>query len=105
MRSSARMQEAIRVTMPAAIGDKWALDVVKMSLSEGMACLVIAREDVTGWPEARALRSGTSEAVAKFLFEDIICRHGVMKELTSNNGSENKKYTKVLLEAYGVKHI
>ena len=40
------------------------------------------------WPEARALKEHTAETVAKFLFEDIICRHGCVKIQINDQSKE-----------------
>ncbi|WVO20236.1 uncharacterized protein IAS62_001529 [Cryptococcus decagattii] len=38
--------------------------------------IVIARENTTGWVEAKALRSTAASEIAKFFYEDIISRYG-----------------------------
>ena len=44
--------------------------------------------------------------VAQFLYEDIICRHGIPKELTSDRGSEFvNDLIHVMLTKYEIKHI
>ena len=52
--------------------------------------LVVAREDVSGWPEARAIRKANSQTVAKFLEEDIFSRHGCPTSIIVDGGAENK---------------
>ena len=39
-----------------------------MPACQGKEFLVVAWEDLSGWPKARALASASSEAVAKFLW-------------------------------------
>ena len=52
--------------------------------------LVVAREDVSGWPEARAIRKANPQAVATFLKQDVLARHGCPTSIIVDGGSENK---------------
>jgi hypothetical protein len=65
----------------------------------------MARDDLSGWVEARALRSANSEAVAAFLYEDVICRHGVFEKVVMDGGPENKGFVPVLTNKYGIKRV
>ena len=47
---------------------------------------MVAIEYITKWVEAKPLIKITSEAVRKFFWQNIICRFGVPKELTVDNG-------------------
>lgn len=49
--------------------------------------IVVAVDYFTKWPEARAIKRATAEEVTKFLWEDIICRHGCPKKIISDQGS------------------
>ena len=49
---------------------------------------VVAVEYFTKWVEAKPLVNITSEAVRKFFWQNIICRFGVPKELTVDNGKQ-----------------
>jgi len=48
----------------------------------------VAVEYFTKWIEAKPLVNITSEAVRKFFWQNIICRFGVQKELTVDNGKQ-----------------
>ena len=51
------------------------VDVMLMSeKSEGYKYIVQGRDSLTGYSEFRLLRKDTFALVAKFIFEDIICR-------------------------------
>jgi hypothetical protein len=41
--------------------------------SSGVSYLAVACEALLGYPEARALKHATADAMAKFIYEDIIC--------------------------------
>jgi transposase InsO family protein len=104
-RAHGRLDEALRPTWSAFMGDKWALDVVYMPSADGKNFLVLAREDVSGWVEGKAIANNDSASIAKFIWEDIICRHGLPLQIIMDNGPENSKLTEVLLQKYGVKRI
>ena len=67
--------------------------------------LVVAMDYFTKWPEARAIPDAKAETVAKFLFEDIISRHGVPKEILSDRGTHfNNALVNELCDRYQTKH-
>ena len=41
----------------------------------------VARDDLSGWVEGRALANVSSKNVSKFIYEEIICRHGCPKRI------------------------
>jgi len=100
-----RREEAMHPSWTPVVGRKWAVDVVKMPTAAGFVCLVLAREDVSGWVEGRALRAPKSRHVARFLFEEIICRFGCFELLVNDGGPENERWTEILLELYGIKNV
>ena len=55
--------------------------------------------------EIRVLRAATSKAIAKFLWEDIVCRHGIFGRLVINKGSENKNLVKQFVADYSIKRV
>ncbi|KAJ5041847.1 uncharacterized protein L3040_005413 [Drepanopeziza brunnea f. sp. 'multigermtubi'] len=74
---------------------KVSLDVSRVPTTDkGMTCFVLAKEDLSGWPEGRPLRSANAESIAKFLWEDIVCRHGLFGRLIIDGGPENKAVAK-----------
>jgi hypothetical protein len=73
--------------------------------ADGYGFIVFARDDLSGWVEARALKRNTALEVSTFLYEDVICRHGLPRKFVMDNGPENKDITKTLLENYNVKNI
>ncbi len=76
--SPRREEEALHPTWTAALWERVSMDIVYMPTAKsGKQYLVVAREYLSGWSEARALTNATSEAVAKFLWEEVICRWGV----------------------------
>ena len=41
--------------------------------------IIVATDYLTRWPKAKAVPDAGAETLAKFIFEDIVCRHGVPK--------------------------
>ncbi len=104
-RRSDRTEEPLYPTWTNFLWEKVGLDVVRMPPCKGKKYLVVARDDLSGWVEARALSSATSEAVARFLWEDVICRHGMFNRLVVDGGPENKADVKGLAEKFGIKRV
>ena len=51
------------------------------------------------------MRTLSSQAVADFFWEDVICRHGCFGKLTIDGGSENKDAVAELTERYEIKKV
>lgn len=56
--------------------------------TDGYRYVVVAVDYYSKWTEARALKDKKAESVAKFLFEDILCRHGCVKIQINDQGRE-----------------
>ena len=104
-RSTRREEEALHPTWVSGMWQKMAVDVVHMPLRENKNYLVVARDDFSGWPEARALSAATSMAVVRFLYEDVICRHGCFQRLVLDGGPENKDVVDDLAQRYRIRRI
>jgi hypothetical protein len=105
-RSRNRQEEPLHPTWTKTVWDKIGVDVVKLPMSPaGHKYAVFARDDLSGWSEGRALMEANSKSVSKFLFEDVICRHGCPRRVVMDGGGENKKVTKALLKHYRIKQI
>jgi hypothetical protein len=67
--------------------------------------IVTAMDYFTKWPEARALEVADAKGIARFIYEDIICRHGCPKKILSDRGSHfNNKIIESLMEEFKIKH-
>jgi hypothetical protein len=51
------------------------------------------------------LRAVISEVITKFMWEDIICKHGIFERLFINGGPENKDLTKRFAVIYGIMRV
>jgi len=67
--------------------------------------LVVAREYLSGWAEARPLKQGTSEKVADFFYKEVSCRFGTPEGVVLDGGAVNQKWTDLLLKRYNIRKI
>ncbi|GET52158.1 DDE-type integrase/transposase/recombinase [Rhizophagus irregularis DAOM 181602=DAOM 197198] len=73
--------------------------------SSGNRYIIVTMNYFTKWPEARAISNIKAETVAKFIYEKIICRHGVPQEILSDRGTSfMNKLIDELCENYQIKH-
>ena len=72
----------------------------------GKKYVIVAIDHFTKWVEARALESNDAQNILTFVYEDIICRHGVPQIITSDRGSEFvNELIKALTRVYKIHHI
>src|SRR5690606_19076137 len=85
----------------------WALDLIGpiSPPSKGRIWILTATENFTKWAEAIPLKKASSEIIAMFIMEHIICRFGVPRRIMTDNGTPFVgKEVKKLLEDYQVHH-
>src|SRR5579862_3855582 len=104
-RDQRRFQEPLHPTWTITVWEKIGLDIVYMPWEGKDGFIVFARDDLSGWAEARVLESTDSVGVAKFLQEEVICRHGVPRRIVMDGGSENLGFTEELVKKYGMHGI
>ena len=104
-REATRTEEALYPMWASALWEKVGLDVTYMPTDGGKKALVVAREDLSGWPEAKALANATAEEIATFLWEEVVCRHGVFGRLVIDGGPENQGVTVAFTNKYGIERV
>ena len=105
-RSRLRYEEPLHPTFSTYVWRKVGVDVVFMPVTtDGYGFIVFARDDLSGWVEARALKFNNSRNVARFLYEDVICRHGLPEMFVMDWGTENLNVTEALLRRYKIRQI
>jgi hypothetical protein len=73
--------------------------------SNGNRYIIVAMDCFTKWPEAVAIPNIKAETVAKFIYEQIICRYGVPQEILSDRGTSFiNKIVDELCQKYQTKH-
>jgi len=68
----------------------------------GMKFLLQATDPSISWVEAQAARHASSEAWAKFLYEEVYCHFGGVLLCLVDGGSEFKGAVEILFKQYGV---
>ena len=103
-RSWIRQEEPLHPTWSLTVWEKIGIDVVYMPWTEdGFGFIVFARDDLSGWVEGRAIKAADSKNVARFIYEEVICRHGCPQRIVLDGGNENLNLTKELLKHYRIK--
>ena len=98
-RARIRYEEPLHPTWSIIVWYKIGIDVY-MPDSGAYKYIVFARDDLSGWVEGRALMMISN--VAKFIYEEVICRHGCLRRIVMDRGMENLDLTKELLEHYNI---
>lgn len=69
----------------------------------GKTMIIVATDYSTRWVETKALANGTAEQVARFLLEQVVCRHGSPKTILSDQGKAfQSKVLNSLLKSMGI---
>lgn len=72
----------------------------------GKRYIVVAVDHFTKWVEARALEEADAQSIVHFLYEEIICRHGVPARMTTDRGTEFiNELVAALASTYKIHHI
>lgn len=72
---------------------------------KGNRYVITAIDYFTRFPEARAVPRATAQEAAKFIYEEIICRHGIVDIIHSDQGTHfNNELIKALMKRFDMKH-
>ena len=107
VRSVRKVETPLLISSPTAIFAKIYLDVMYMPrLGERRPkYIVAARDDLSGASEGRALVHNSADAVADFLWEEVLCRYGAIGQVTTDNGPETKAAFEQLAKKYHIPHV
>jgi len=105
IRSVKKVEIPITISAPATIFSKIYVDIMLMPRAQGFRYIVAARDDLSLAAEGRALRKASAANLAKFFWEEIICRYGAIGEVVTDNGPEIKGAFEELTRRYGIPHI
>src|ERR1044072_1899748 len=66
----------------------------------GNRYIIVAIDYLTCWPEARATRTASALDTCKFVYEEIICRHGIVNIIHTDQG---RHFVNEMMEALAKK--
>lgn len=105
IRSVKKVEIPITISAPATLFSKIYVDVMLMPRAHGFRYIVAARDDLSLAAEGRALRRSTAVNLAKFFWEEIICRYGTIGEVVTDNGPEIRGAFEELMRRYEIPQI
>ena len=76
-----------------------------MPKASGYRYLIQARDSLTGYVEWGALRTETGRTIGSFIFEELLCRWGAIREIVTDNGSDYAAALDYLAEKFSISHI
>ena len=87
---SSKPSEPTQLIPPTWPLQRWGIDLVgPLPTAQGnYKYTAVAVEYFTKWIEAKPLINITSETIRKFFLQNIICRFGVLREITVDNGKQ-----------------
>ena len=100
-------EEPLQVPPIPTLFAKWGVDIVGPvpRSKSGFQYMVFATDYFSGWVCGRQLRYQTAGAVAKFVYEEVITKHGCPKEMVSDQGSQFMgEVFMILLKTMSIKH-
>ena len=81
------------------------MDVMHMPPSGSYKLITQARCSLSTWPEWRALRAETAKTLGDWMYEDILCRWGALREIVTDNGPAFLAALDYLSKRYHIRHI
>jgi len=106
VRAPLRYDEPLKSLTVSHLWQRVGMDISHMPKTEDRYhLLVVAKEYLRGWAEARPLKQGTSEKVADIFHKEVICRFATPESVVVDRGVENKKCTDLLLKCYNIRKI
>lgn len=93
------------VAEPMSLFAKCYMDTMEMPSSGGFKYLVHGHCSPSGYPEFWKLQHQTGEAIANWIFEDILCRWGALCEIVLDNGTPFIRALDILVARWHIHHI
>jgi len=103
-RATIRATEELHPTLENSLWLRVGLDIVYMPMDEEFMKIVAMWEYLSEWIEAKPPKKADSKSVAAFIYE-WITRYGVPGMIIHDNGSENQKIAKELIDRYRINNI
>lgn len=105
IRSTKRVEIPLTISTPATLFSKVYIDIMLMPREQGYKYIVAARDDLSRNSEGRALKKATSKNLAKFFWEELYCRYGMILQVVTDNGPEVKGAFEILMRQLGIPQV
>jgi hypothetical protein len=78
----------LHLILPLGLFNKWGIDLMGLApiTKKGHRFIVVATDYLTKFAEVRALKTSVKKKVARFVYERIVTRFGILLEMVSDNG-------------------
>jgi hypothetical protein len=93
------------IVTPAPLFARAYADTMHMPPSGGFKYIAQARCSLTAWPEFRRLRQENARSLGDWIFEDLLCRWGSLREIITDNGAPFLAALDYLAQKYKIYHI
>lgn len=93
------------VAIPFPLFGKAYCDTMHMPTIDGYSLITHARCSLSSYPEWRMLKNENGLTLADFIYEDILCRWGFLRDIVTDNGAPYIKAVEELRVRYGISHI
>lgn len=105
VRSTKKVEVPLTISRPTTLFTKVYVDIMHMDAGMGHKYIVAARDDLSRAAEGRALRDTKARTLARFFWEEILCRYGMVGQVVTDNGPEVLEAFTELMRRYGIPHI
>ncbi len=105
LRQTTQVRIPPTITSPAPLFRKAYINTMFMPFASGFRYIAQARCSLTTWPEWCALHVETGCTLGSFIFEDILCRWGAVREIVMDNGTAYVAALDWLSSRYSICHI
>ncbi len=106
-RGNPKVNNIIHLIEPKAPFQRIGIDIIEplTIMKKGNRYIVTAMDYFTKWPIAKAIKEATAKTVSKFIYEKIICEHGCLQVLQSDQGTHFvNRVIQDLSEKFRIKH-
>ena len=93
------------VASPAGLFRKVYMDTMLMPKSKGYRYIIHARCSLTSYPEWTMVKNENFKSIAKFIYENLLCRWGALEIMVSDNAPQYLQASEYLAEKYHIHHI
>ena len=105
IRSTLKVHLPITISLPTIVFSKVHINVMYMPIARWYQYIVIGQDDLTKYIEGQALKKTTSQAITKFILEDLIYRYGCIGQIVTDNRPDFQEAFVQTLQYHGIPQI